>query len=67
MPVSINVSSKHLLKRGFVEHVQQTLAHYNIDPSFIEFEVTESSIIQYEEHVKSHGRIKENWRNVCFR
>jgi diguanylate cyclase (GGDEF)-like protein/PAS domain S-box-containing protein len=52
VPVSINVSSKHLLKRGFVEHVQQTLAHYNIDPSFIEFEVTESSIIQYEEHVK---------------
>jgi len=52
IPVSSNVSSKHLLKRGFVEHVQQTLAHYNIDPSFIEFEVTESSIIQHEEHVK---------------
>ncbi|WP_240962043.1 MULTISPECIES: EAL domain-containing protein [Priestia] len=52
VPVSINVSSKHLLKRGFVEHVQQTLARYNINPSFIEFEVTESSIIQHEEHVK---------------
>ncbi|PEC45850.1 GGDEF domain-containing protein [Priestia megaterium] len=52
VPVSVNVPSKRLLKRDFVEYVEKTLAKYEIQPSFIEFEITESSIIQHEEHVK---------------
>ncbi|WP_328592765.1 EAL domain-containing protein, partial [Priestia megaterium] len=52
LPVSINLSSKHFLKPRFLQHLQQTLPHYNIHPSFIQFQLTQTSIIHYQQHLK---------------
>ncbi|UZW66215.1 bifunctional diguanylate cyclase/phosphodiesterase [Priestia flexa] len=52
VPVSVNLSSKRLLKPNFVEFVMELLERYDIDPSLIELEITENSIIHHEEQVK---------------
>ncbi|MED3823997.1 EAL domain-containing protein [Priestia flexa] len=52
VPMSVNLSSKRLLKPNFVEFVMELLERYDIDSSLIELEITENSIIHHEEQVK---------------
>jgi EAL domain-containing protein (putative c-di-GMP-specific phosphodiesterase class I) len=47
--VSVNLSGKELANRRFAEQVREILAQYEVDPRWIRFEVTESSIVQNEE------------------
>jgi diguanylate cyclase (GGDEF)-like protein/PAS domain S-box-containing protein len=52
VPISVNISAQRLLKSDFIPTVIKTLKQTNIDPSLIEFEITETTLIQYEEVVK---------------
>ncbi len=52
VPMSVNVSSKRLLKPHFIEFITEILKRYDIDPSLIELEITENSIIHHEDQVK---------------
>ncbi|MDU1845821.1 MAG: EAL domain-containing protein [Niallia nealsonii] len=51
VPISINISAQRLLKSDFIPTVIKTLKETNTDPSLIEFEITETTLIQYEEVV----------------
>lgn len=51
VPISINISAQRLLKSDFIPTVIQTLRETKTDPSLIEFEITETTLIQYEEIV----------------
>ncbi|WP_174729061.1 EAL domain-containing protein [Mesobacillus harenae] len=51
VPISINVSPKRFNKGDLALKVSSILAEMNIDPKWIEFEITETSLIQYEEKV----------------
>ncbi|MBD8067873.1 EAL domain-containing protein [Bacillus sp. PS06] len=53
VPVSVNVSPKRLLKTGFVRTVQETIQEAGIDPSLIELELTEQTIIKNTEATKN--------------
>ncbi len=39
--VSVNISAKQFMDGGFAEFVKRTIEKYKIDPSFLEFEITE--------------------------
>lgn len=43
--LSINISAPHFAKDSFVEFITQKLAQYNLPPSSIKLEVTESALI----------------------
>lgn len=43
IPLAVNFSRRTIGDAGFVERVVQTVASYNVDPSFIEIEITESA------------------------
>ncbi len=43
---SINISASQLHNRYFTRHVQELVKRYEIDTSFIEFEITETSLIE---------------------
>lgn len=45
-PVAVNVSSLQLVQEGFMDEVRGLLAAYGIDGSCIEFEITESVIME---------------------
>ena len=45
VPVAVNVSAKQL-DRGFVDYVSRTLEEFALQPSFLELEITESSVMQ---------------------
>ncbi len=45
VPIAINVSTKQLLDKGFVNRVTQCLSKYNLEAKDIEFEVTESCLM----------------------
>jgi diguanylate cyclase (GGDEF)-like protein len=47
--VSINISSLELLQSNFIEMVSSILKENNVDPKWIEFEITERMIIDKEE------------------
>nr|WP_277398401.1 EAL domain-containing protein [Neobacillus citreus] len=48
VPISINISAKRFLKDDLVSKLQMILAETNIDPKWLEFEITETSLIQNE-------------------
>jgi len=47
--VAVNVSAIQLREADFVDKVQKKLTHYEIDPSLLEIEITESIIIDHQE------------------
>ncbi|WP_312096604.1 EAL domain-containing protein [Niallia sp.] len=51
VPISINISAQRLLKSDFIPTVIETLRETKTDPALIEFEITETTLIQYEEIV----------------
>lgn len=52
VPVSVNVSPKRLLKSDFVQTVQEIIFAAGIEPSLIELELTEQTIIRNTEATK---------------
>nr|WP_263323109.1 EAL domain-containing protein [Neobacillus sp. Marseille-Q6967] len=49
VPVSVNVSAKRFLKDDLVTKLLTILKETDVEPQWLEFEITESSIIQNEE------------------
>jgi diguanylate cyclase (GGDEF)-like protein len=58
--VSINLSARGIIERNIIKFLENLLLKYNVDPKFIEFEVTESSLLNnIERTVEVLDRIKE--------
>jgi len=51
LTLSINVSAKQFNQSDFVKQVQATLQHYEINPSLLNLELTESIIIDNIDHI----------------
>ncbi len=47
--VAVNVSALQLREADFVDKIQRKLAYYDVEPSLLELEITESVIINYQE------------------
>lgn len=63
LKVSINVSRKNLLINNFIKYYEEIIKKYEIDPSLIEFELTESMANDNEEMLRE--TIKEIHRIGC--
>lgn len=58
--ISINISPKRFLRKGFYETLRNAVAEANIRPSLLEIEITERSLLQSEDLVhKQLQKIKE--------
>ncbi|MGE7922786.1 EAL domain-containing protein [Viridibacillus arvi] len=58
--IGLNISSVQLRERNFVEQVKTAIAKYNIDPSLIELEITESVVIdRLEETIEKLTALKK--------
>jgi diguanylate cyclase (GGDEF)-like protein/PAS domain S-box-containing protein len=53
VPVSINLSAKRFLKDDLVSTLEKVLEETNIESKWLEFEITETSLIQNEERALS--------------
>ncbi|OUS30295.1 hypothetical protein A9Q99_07440 [Gammaproteobacteria bacterium 45_16_T64] len=51
LPISINVSVKQLLTRGFSQNLEASLVKYRLDRNLIEIEVTETGSIEDQQKV----------------
>ena len=49
--IAVNISMRHLLKGTLVNTVKSALAKYDLAPSLMELELTESSVIADETHI----------------
>lgn len=47
--VAVNISPKQFKQENFAEKIKQLLSKYNIDPKYIELEITESSMVNVDE------------------
>ena len=45
VPVSINISTRHLISGRLVAYVENTIAEYKLDPTFLEIEITEGVLL----------------------
>jgi diguanylate cyclase (GGDEF)-like protein/PAS domain S-box-containing protein len=52
VPISINISAIHFIKKNWLEYVEQTIQNAGISPTEIEFEITETALLNNEEIVK---------------
>ncbi len=52
VPISVNMSAQRFLKSDWKEKLSTILQKNSIDPSFIEIEITETTMIKHEEAVK---------------
>ncbi|MGV3488234.1 MAG: EAL domain-containing protein [Tuberibacillus sp.] len=53
VPISINISAQRFLRKDWKSAIINALSEFNVDPSLIELEITESTIIEYEKEVES--------------
>ncbi len=51
MRLAVNISPKQLLELNFVEQVETLLARFDLDPRFLEFEITENVLVENTERV----------------
>ncbi|WP_052126200.1 putative bifunctional diguanylate cyclase/phosphodiesterase [Ureibacillus massiliensis] len=51
LPISVNIVAQRFLRRDCFLTVTSILKQYNVDPKYIELEITESSLINYEKTV----------------
>lgn len=50
--VSVNFSAQHFLQRNLIKQIKEILDDFKIDPLMLEFEITETALLQNEEIVK---------------
>ncbi|WP_228893484.1 bifunctional diguanylate cyclase/phosphodiesterase [Pseudoduganella aquatica] len=50
VPLAVNLSPRQFMHRGLVESIRRILDETGIDPSMIEFEITETALMQHGEH-----------------
>ncbi|MFL0582713.1 EAL domain-containing protein [Solibacillus silvestris] len=53
IPIAINVPPIRFMKKGLFQHVKTQLEHYGIDPFYLEFEITEDTLLNIESSVYS--------------
>jgi len=49
VPLAINLSARQFMHRGLVDSIRRTLVETGIDPALIEFEITETALMQHGE------------------
>ncbi|GGE29846.1 hypothetical protein GCM10011391_05470 [Pullulanibacillus camelliae] len=50
-PISVNLSAKNFLKADFVKYIKSKLEQYQVDPAWLEIEITESALLLPDEVV----------------
>ncbi|HEU4850540.1 MAG TPA: bifunctional diguanylate cyclase/phosphodiesterase [Telluria sp.] len=50
VPLAVNLSPRQFMHRGLVDSVRRILDETGIDPALIEFEITETALMQHGEH-----------------
>lgn len=53
IPISINISAQRFLKNNLIETIKEVFKETKINPKLIEFEITETTLIQHEEAASS--------------
>jgi len=60
MTLSVNLSAKQISATNFIEHLDQILSLYSIDPKRLVFEITETAILEHgEESITSLRALKQ--------
>ncbi|MES2322945.1 MAG: EAL domain-containing protein [Pseudomonadota bacterium] len=49
VPLAVNLSPRQFMNRGLIESIQRVLDETGIDPSLLEFEITETALMQHGE------------------
>lgn len=57
--IAINISPKQFKQENLVEKINVTIEKYDVDPKYIELEITESSMVNVEETEKILNSLKE--------
>ncbi|MES2298790.1 MAG: EAL domain-containing protein [Pseudomonadota bacterium] len=50
VPLAVNLSPRQFMHRGLVDSIRRILDDTGIDPALIEFEITETALMQHGEH-----------------
>ena len=53
VPISINISAQRFLKSDWISILNDTIKDTDIDPTLLEIEITETTLIQHEKEVSS--------------
>ena len=60
VPISVNISPRQFHNADFVDIVEDLLGRYQVDPHYLEFEITETTAMKDVEHtLKIMNRIRE--------
>ncbi|CAG9610410.1 bifunctional diguanylate cyclase/phosphodiesterase [Pseudoneobacillus rhizosphaerae] len=51
VPISVNISSQRFLEKSFSNQVRELLDYYQIEGKWLEFEITENSLMRNEEYI----------------
>jgi EAL domain-containing protein (putative c-di-GMP-specific phosphodiesterase class I) len=51
IPISVNISSQRFLQKDFAKNVRQLLEEYQLEGKWLEFEITENSLMKNEEYI----------------
>ncbi|MGI8384866.1 bifunctional diguanylate cyclase/phosphodiesterase [Robertmurraya sp. P23] len=57
--VAVNISVRQLLEEDFIEFVENTLTEYNLDPKYLELEITETIMQDIENSILVLNKLKK--------
>ncbi|MNF90251.1 Phytochrome-like protein cph2 [compost metagenome] len=66
MSVSVNLSTRQFSKQNLVEVVKEILIDTQIDPQYLELEITESMTMNVDVAIEVLGKLKELGIRVCI-
>ncbi|MGO4476576.1 EAL domain-containing protein [Massilia sp. 2TAF26] len=60
VPLAINLSARQFMQRGLIESIRRILIDTGIDPSLLEFEITETALMQHgQQTLETLGQISK--------
>ncbi len=59
IPIAVNVSPKQFRNQNFVQSVIKILEETNLEPQYLEIEITESTMLDYNDAIEKLLKIKE--------
>lgn len=64
--VSVNISARQFLKQNFVDTIKRILADTQLDPQYLELEITESMTMDVDVAIDVLGQLKQLGIQICI-
>jgi diguanylate cyclase (GGDEF)-like protein len=65
VPLAVNLSARQFMHRGLIESIRRIVDETGIDPAMLEFEITETALMQHGQQTWRRWSRSRPWASAC--